>query len=62
MAVNVAIGLAYYLRWIVVVLGPVRDDVSAPTAPPTVRAAIGATVVASVVLSFAPGVVLQVLS
>jgi NADH-quinone oxidoreductase subunit N len=61
MAVNVAIGLAYYLRWIVVVLGPVRDDDSAPAVPPTVGAAIGATVAAAVVLSFAPGVVLQVL-
>jgi len=62
MAVNVAVGLAYYLRWIVVVLGPVRADDSAPAVPPALRAAIGATVTASVALSFAPGVVLQVLS
>jgi len=61
MAVNVAIGLAYYLRWIVVVLGPVRVDDSAPAVPPTVGAAIGATAAAAVVLSFAPGAVLQVL-
>src|SRR5262249_21273215 len=47
MAVNVAIGLAYYLRWMVVVLGPVRADDSAPAVPPTVRAAIGATVAAA---------------
>jgi NADH-quinone oxidoreductase subunit N len=62
MAVNVAVGLAYYLRWIVVVVGPVRADDSAPAVPPALRAAIGATVTASVALSFAPGVVLQVLS
>jgi NADH-quinone oxidoreductase subunit N len=61
MAVNVAIGLAYYLRWIVVVLGPVRVDDTAPVMPPTVGAAIGATAAAAVVLSFAPGVVLQAL-
>jgi NADH-quinone oxidoreductase subunit N len=61
MAVNVAIGLAYYLRWIVVVLGPVRADDSDPDVAPTVGAAIGATVAAAVALSFAPGAVLQLL-
>jgi NADH-quinone oxidoreductase subunit N len=61
MAVNVAIGLAYYLRWIVVVVGPVRADDSDPAVAPTVGAAIGATAVAAVALSFAPGVVLQLL-
>jgi NADH-quinone oxidoreductase subunit N len=61
MAVIVAIGLAYYLRWIVVVLGPARADDSDPDVPPTVGAAIGATAAAAVALSFAPGVVLQLL-
>jgi NADH-quinone oxidoreductase subunit N len=61
MAVNVAIGLAYYLRWIVVVLGPVRRDDSDPDVVPSVGAAIGATAAAAVALSIAPGVVLQLL-
>jgi NADH-quinone oxidoreductase subunit N len=61
MAANVAIGLAYYLRWIVVVLGPVRADDSDPAVPPSVGAAIGATAAASVALSMAPGAVLQLL-
>jgi NADH-quinone oxidoreductase subunit N len=61
MAANVAIGLAYYLRWIVVVLGPVRADDSDPDVPPSVGAAIGATAAASVALSVAPGAVLQLL-
>jgi NADH-quinone oxidoreductase subunit N len=61
MAVNVAIGLAYYLRWIVVVLGPARPDAGGPVVPPAVGAAIGATGAAAVALSVAPGVVLQLL-
>ena len=62
MAVNVAIGLAYYLRWIVVVLGVVGEDATRPEVPPAVGAAIGATVAAAVALSIAPGAVLQILS
>jgi NADH-quinone oxidoreductase subunit N len=61
MAVNVAIGLAYYLRWIVVVLGVVGEDASRPKVPRAVGAAIGATVAAAVALSIAPGAVLQIL-
>jgi NADH-quinone oxidoreductase subunit N len=62
MAVNVAIGLAYYLRWIVVVLGVVGEDATTPEVPRPVGAAIGATVAAAVALSIAPGAVLQILS
>ena len=62
MAVNVAIGLAYYLRWIVVVLGVVGEDATRPEVPRAVGAAIGATVAAAVALSIAPGAVLQILS
>jgi NADH-quinone oxidoreductase subunit N len=61
MAVNVAIGLAYYLYWMVVVLGPVGADTDSPDVHPAVGAAIGATLVAAVALSAAPSVVLQLL-
>jgi len=61
MAVNVAIGLAYYVRWIAVVLGPVGDDAEAPVVHPAVGTAIGATLAAAVALSAAPSVVLGLL-
>jgi NADH-quinone oxidoreductase subunit N len=61
MAVNVALGLAYYLRWMVVVLGPVGDDAASPDVHPAVGTAIGSTLVAAVALSVAPSVVLQLL-
>lgn len=65
MAVNVAIGLAYYLRWMVVVLGPVPDDpveAASPDVHPVVGGAIGATLVAAAGLSVWPAIVLQVLT
>ncbi len=61
MAVNVVIGLAYYLRWIVVVLGPVGEDAARPSVHPLVGATVGATLIAAVTLSAAPSVVLQLL-
>lgn len=62
MAVNVAIGLAYYLRWMVVVLGPTGEDATSPDVHPAVGAAIGATLVTAIGLSAVPSVVLQLLS
>lgn len=61
MAVNVAIGLAYYLRWMVVVLGPMGDDTEAPPVHPAVGAAIGATLAGTVALSVVPSAVLGLL-
>lgn len=60
MAVNVALGLAYYLRWIVVLLTPARTE-GRLEVPPTIGAAVGATAAAAATLSLLPGVVLQVL-
>ncbi|HET7326709.1 MAG TPA: NADH-quinone oxidoreductase subunit N [Nocardioidaceae bacterium] len=61
MAVNVAIGLAYYVRWMAVVLGPVGEDSASPEVHPAVAAAIGATLVAAIGLSVVPSAVLGLL-
>jgi NADH-quinone oxidoreductase subunit N len=60
MAVNVALGLAYYLRWVAVVVGAGPAGDRAPAGPPSVVTAVGVTATAAVVLSFAPGLVLLV--
>jgi NADH-quinone oxidoreductase subunit N len=72
MAVNVVIGLAYYLYWTALLFAPAGEESSRsveadasrpPTQTPWPAAiAVGVTVALGVVLSVAPGVVLDVLS
>ncbi len=66
MAVNVAIGLVYYLRWIVIVLRPAERPArlypGIDEAGPGYRLVIGLTVAAAVVLSVLPAPLFAVLS
>jgi len=69
MAVNVAIGLVYYVRWLVELFRPVEDPVPPATAGPAVRATAGDVVgeerpsyagaLVAVGVTFAAGVVLS---
>jgi NADH-quinone oxidoreductase subunit N len=71
MAVNVVIGLAYYLYWTALLFAPAgegdstavgRDASRPPSVTPWPAAiAVGVTVALGVVLSVAPGIVLDVL-
>ena len=64
MAVNVVIGLAYYLRWAASLFGPVPDGPVRRAPSPfarTDRAAIGLALAAVVVLSVAPALVVDAL-
>ena len=62
MAVNVVIGLAYYLRWAAALYAPPVGDVGGPLrVARTDRVAIGLALAAVVVLSVAPGVVVDAL-
>ena len=56
MAVNVAIGLVYYARWLMVLFTPADDEhASRYDVPTAVGIAIGATLVAGLVFSVMPG-------
>jgi len=58
MAVNVAVGLVYYVRWLVVLFRPSYD--AAPSAtPPGAIVAMVLTLVAGIVLSVLPGLLLD---
>ena len=62
MAVNVVIGLAYYLRWAAALFAPQVGEVGGPLrVARTDRVAIGLALAAVVVLSVAPGVVVDAL-
>ena len=55
MAANVAIGLVYYLRWLVELFRPAGEDASRYDVPNGVAAAIGMTCAAGVLFSVVPG-------
>jgi NADH-quinone oxidoreductase subunit N len=55
MAVNVAIGLVYYLRFLAVLLRPSDEGGAVAAVPLVVRIALGGTLAAAVVLSVVPG-------
>jgi NADH-quinone oxidoreductase subunit N len=60
MAVNVAIGLVYYARWLMVLFRPAEDgDGSTYHVPAGVGVAIGLTFAAGLVFSVVPGVLLD---
>ncbi len=60
MAVNVAIGLVYYARWLMVLFTPADDEhASRYDVPTAVGIAIGATLVAGLVFSVMPGWILD---
>ena len=66
MAINVMIGLAYYLRFLAVVVAPVPDDARTPvvsigTGETWVRSALGLTLAALVVTSLWPDLVMRLL-
>ncbi|MPZ61793.1 MAG: NADH-quinone oxidoreductase subunit N [Propionibacteriales bacterium] len=61
MAANVAIGLAYYLRWTVVILSPSGEEEARPVVHPAVGAAVGGTLTLAVGLSLLPAAVFNVL-
>jgi NADH-quinone oxidoreductase subunit N len=55
MAVNVAIGLVYYLRWLVQLFRPAEEGASRYDVPNGVAVAIGMTCTAGVLFSVVPG-------
>jgi NADH-quinone oxidoreductase subunit N len=61
MAANVAIGLAYYLRWLVMVFWP-SADVEPTNLPNGAGVAISTTLTLAVVFSLWPAGILSILS
>ena len=63
MAVNVAIGLVYYLRWIAITFRPVgtAEPAEPRRTPASLPVVVGATLVAAVVLSVVPAPFFSVL-
>ena len=61
MAINTVIGLAYYLAWAASLFRP-GDERPAAGVPWSTGAAIGVTAAITVVLSVAPGLVLNLLA
>ena len=60
MAVNVAIGLVYYVRWLMILFTPADDEATARyDAPGGVAVAIGVTLAAGIVFSVFPGWILD---
>lgn len=61
LAINVAIGLVYYLRFIVACVSPTPQHAAGPPTPATVQVVVVATLVAAVALSIFPAPIFAVL-